>query len=222
MSVADTKFELCRNVEQVLKIGRDFQSKDSWRGEQHDTAKLLCDTIEYLRDQLPEPDPDWKATCAKCRDGDIEPDCEYYGEPNGCNSPIYGEHPKSAPVGNSAAMREALESFCAIAESDVQELVRLSKRLIDEDIYGGGIIQKLVSDIGKARAALALPRRQCDVGTADEQAERFENFCLKHIYAGETVGMHCVGCPLVNASKNVTQECGLYWAQMPYEEGDNA
>ena len=51
MSVADTKFELCHDVEQVLKIGRDFQKQDSWRGAHHDTTKLLCDTIEYLREQ---------------------------------------------------------------------------------------------------------------------------------------------------------------------------
>ena len=33
--------------------------------------------------------------CRLCHDGEIEPkDCIYYGEPNGCNSPIYGEYPK--------------------------------------------------------------------------------------------------------------------------------
>lgn len=69
---------------------------------------------------------------------------------------------------NNKAMREALESFCTITESDVQELVRLSKRLIDEDIYGGGIIQNLVSDIGKARAALAKPPRACDVMSQED------------------------------------------------------
>ena len=36
----------------------------------------------------------WTEICAKCKEGDIEPRyCEYYGEPNGCNSPTYGEHP---------------------------------------------------------------------------------------------------------------------------------
>ena len=70
------------------------------------------------------------------------------------------------------------------------------------------------------RAALAKTPRQCDVGTPDEQSERFENFCLKHIgCAEETGGRHCVGCPLEKASKNITQKCELYWAQMPYEKG---
>lgn len=60
----------------------------------------------------PKPDPDWKDICAKCQYGDIEPKhCEYYGEPNGCNSPIYGEHPtaeKSSEVGDTSKLREAL------------------------------------------------------------------------------------------------------------------
>lgn len=38
----------------------------------------------------------WTEICAKCKEGDIEPRyCEYYGEPNGCNSPTYGEHPSA-------------------------------------------------------------------------------------------------------------------------------
>jgi len=36
-----------------------------------------------------------KERCRLCFDGEIEPkDCIYYGEPNGCNSPIYGEYPE--------------------------------------------------------------------------------------------------------------------------------
>ena len=45
MSVDDSRFDL----EQVLKIGRDFQREDKWHGAHWDTAKLLCDTIERLR-----------------------------------------------------------------------------------------------------------------------------------------------------------------------------
>ena len=39
------------SIDDILKIGRDFQKSDTWRGATHDTAKLLCDTIEMLRDQ---------------------------------------------------------------------------------------------------------------------------------------------------------------------------
>lgn len=51
-SAVDTKFELCKYPEQVLKIGRDFQNKDGFRGAHYDTVKLLCDTIEYQQEQL--------------------------------------------------------------------------------------------------------------------------------------------------------------------------
>ena len=36
-------------IEEVLRIGRDFQYSDrNFRGATFDTAKLLCDTIERL------------------------------------------------------------------------------------------------------------------------------------------------------------------------------
>ena len=52
----DTKFELCRDVECVLEIGRAFQQQDPMLGAHHDTVKLLCDTIEYLRDKQNKKD----------------------------------------------------------------------------------------------------------------------------------------------------------------------
>ena len=57
----------------------------------------------------------WKVVCAKCADGEIEPDfCEYFGEPNGCNSPIYGEHPKKK--GEAAHGIEPEEALAATAK----------------------------------------------------------------------------------------------------------
>lgn len=49
---ADSRFDICRNIEQVLKIGRDYQNKDGHRGAHYDTVKLLCDAIEYQQEQL--------------------------------------------------------------------------------------------------------------------------------------------------------------------------
>ena len=103
--------------------------------------------------------------------------------------------------GNTAAMREAVEF--------VSHLDDVSYTSYD-----------IAVAVQKAKAALSAPPRNCDVGTSDEQSERFENFCLKHIgCAEETGGRHCGGCPLEKASRNITQKCELYWAQMPYEEG---
>ncbi len=159
---ANARFECCCDVEHVLKVGREFQMEDRMRGATYDTAKLLCDTIEYLYERVPKPDPDWKAICEKCNDGEIEPDCEYYGEPNGCNSPIYGEHPKAEPVGNAAAMREAL--------------VWMKERMTAA-IYDGSFDCDEALD--KIDAALSAPARNCDVEYADrvEMYGAFKDWC---------------------------------------------
>lgn len=38
------------DIDHILAIGRDLQNSDRWHGAQYDTLKLLCDTIERLRD----------------------------------------------------------------------------------------------------------------------------------------------------------------------------
>ena len=59
-----------------------------------------------------------------------------------------------------------------------------------------------------AKAALAEPARNCDVGTAEEQLKRFKDFC-RIISKDET----CDGCPLL-------PQCStLKLAQMPYKKG---
>lgn len=90
----------------------------------------------------------WKEICARCKDGDIEPrHCEYYGEPNGCNSPIYGEHP-STP--NAVAMRSCLIKILAemidLGGMEVGRKARFSPDAIAEEI----------------RQAFAVPPRNCD------------------------------------------------------------
>lgn len=48
----DTRFDICKDIALVLKIGRDYQNKDGYRGAHYDTVKLLCDAIEYQQEQL--------------------------------------------------------------------------------------------------------------------------------------------------------------------------
>ena len=36
---------------------------------------------------------DWTKICADCKEGCPPKDCEYYGEPGGCNAPTYGGPP---------------------------------------------------------------------------------------------------------------------------------
>ena len=59
-------------------------------------------------------------------------------------------------------------------------------------------------------SALSAPPRQCDVGTAEEQQERFNRFCHR-----------CEdGCPLAECETIV--ECAINWAQTPYAEEGGA
>lgn len=140
---------------------------------------------------------EWKNTCEKCMDGDIEPSyCEYYGEPNGCNSPIYGEHPtteKSSSVGNAAAMRKAFDDI----------LEKIDKWRTDGLMEHWQYSQ--LFDI--ADAALAAPLRNCDAGTPEEQVKRHKEWCDRNV------------CELTYSCR----VCFAKWEQMPYEsEAANA
>lgn len=68
----------------------------------------------------------------------------------------------------------------------------------------------VVAILDQCRDALAEPERNCDVGTAEEQSERYEKFC----YAHRSREKGCGGCPLCDIVC-----CGFAWLQMPYEEG---
>lgn len=55
------------------------------------------------------------------------------------------------------------------------------------------------------------PKRNCDVGTAQEQEVRFEAFCHAH----RSRERCCEDCPIVADRAS----CEFTWEQMPYEEG---
>ena len=102
----------------------------------------------------------------------------------------------TTPTGNASAMREALEAAIPIMRACLF------------DYYNTTDVKKVV---GEMKAALSAPPRNCDVGTAEEQARRYEELCDSH-----TCGSRCSGscCPLY------AYDCSPFvWAQMPYEEG---
>ena len=59
----------------------------------------------------------------------------------------------------------------------------------------------------------ATPRRNCDVGTPDEQAARMRSFCAKNGVDSDGA-FRCENCKLTKEFR-----CELTWAQMTYEEG---
>lgn len=103
--------------------------------------------------------------------------------------------------GNAAAMREALEDSLRFWNG-------ISSRTRREE--------NLRLEIA---AALAAPPRNCDVGTADEQAERFEAECKRH--------NNCSSCQIHAAwgefKEGKPKSCQTIWGQMifaPALEGD--
>lgn len=106
----------------------------------------------------------------------------------------YGLSKTETTTGNAAKLREALRAIKDINDGR------------HHDAHGYEI-----NDI--IEEALAEPPRNCDVGTAEEQSDRFQKFCLSR-----TQPWHgCDGtCPLL-----MSEKCALNWAQVPYESEVN-
>lgn len=111
--------------------------------------------------------------------------------------------------GNAAAMREALEHIGIIAEA-----------MYSDSGDCNSVNANTVSILNLVRAALAAPARQCDVGTATEQAERFVKHCQSFLNRDGIKA--CAGCPCCGVV--MYGKCELAWAQTPYaaEEGGAA
>lgn len=111
--------------------------------------------------------------------------------------------------GDCAKLREALAPFPSLCEWLVENAAKLG---IPD------MVAKLRERGDKARAALSAPSRNCDVGTAEEQSDRYEAFCESfHVVTGT-----CDDCPIFKAEYGKMENlphCQISWAQMPYEEG---
>ena len=73
-----------------------------------------------------------------------------------------------------------------------------------------GGYEEMAKALDKAKAALATHPRNCDIGTVEEQAERFDCFCYNH----RSREKGCGDCPLCDIPC-----CEFAWMQMPYGEG---
>lgn len=77
------------------------------------------------------------------------------------------------------------------------------------------IHDSLEYEIVKANKILAKPPLNCEVGTAEEQANRFHNFCVSN--SGRIDGMCDRKCPCIASPDKC--HCLCKWSHMPYEEG---
>jgi len=112
---------------------------------------------------------------------------------------------KEPAVGNANDMkkiREALEMFCGY-----------SAVVLNTGMFNRVHLEALLN---KAKAALAAPPRQCDVGTVEKQKQRFKDFCKEGKLGRIDLGAYCAyDCPCRNS-----YDCKLEWAQTPYTESE--
>ena len=127
-------------------------------------------------------------------------------------------------IGSALKLREALQGLFDNGLVPSPRNVAVCMPCIDDGGYSAenyfckrcqSETKKKCVAVRDAQAALAEPPRNCDVGTAEEQAERFEEFCLKNHSAEKLCSECCLGERLGN---NV-DVCQIHWAQMPYEKG---
>ena len=112
-------------------------------------------------------------------------------------------------------IRAALANFTRYEESDIRQLESIGKRMMNGSMYGGGIIYAIAGSIREAKAVIDEPRRNCDVGTAEEQAKRYARYC--DTYLRDDRSKPCTDCPC--CGRIPFGKCEFAWAQMPYEEG---
>ncbi len=70
-------------------------------------------------------------------------------------------------------------------------------------------VEGLLGVVEKGLSAKSKPRRNCDVGTAEEQTKRYQTFCKRHF---------CEECPLSNTNDESDASCVVRWEQMPYDD----
>ena len=126
------------------------------------------------------------------------------------------EKKKSAPVGDMAAMRKTLEAIISGYEN--ADLCDKNYGEWCHDSANVCVNVPLCKAIHEARAALSKPARNCEVGTAEEQAKRFKTFCDSHYNKMDGI---CGDCPAKYYIDGWgVPYCQIKWAQMPYEEGN--
>jgi hypothetical protein len=95
--------------------------------------------------------------------------------------------------------------------SKAREALKYAKRTLcrwQADLPVSGQVE-VEETLLKIKSALAEPLRNCDVGTVEEQEDRFADFCRKR---------ECtIDCPIKKKWSGHKPSCGILWSQMPYE-----
>lgn len=103
-------------------------------------------------------------------------------------------------------------------EKVCDELLLVKDRLMAADMGGTAVnCRELLGLVNSALDSLGYPfppkRRNCDVGTAEEQSLRYADFCTRYYKRNDT-DAECFGCP-AECEKG---DCEFTWGQLLYAE----
>ena len=105
------------------------------------------------------------------------------------------------------------ETVMNSAEKLREALGRLRAELWNNSVIAG---KKRFELFDIADRALAAPARQCDIGTAKEQAERMANFCGQQYKKAKPEQHICHECEYHKSC--IDHECTFAWMQSPFKE----
>lgn len=100
--------------------------------------------------------------------------------------------------------------------NDMREMREALVKIRDMIMGGGFDGRSPAYIVNICDSALAAPPRQCDVGTAEEQAKRFNDFCSTHI-CNKCVVHDKMAHSFNDGILERAFSCRLVFSQMPYE-----
>lgn len=107
----------------------------------------------------------------------------------------------------SSKIREAVSRL--VREIEDGMLVDVSSK------FECDLAKTLLDDV---KSVLAEPLKNCEVGTVEEQTERFRKFCLAHTHKNGTDFRCHKNCPAKNYIGGWgIPYCQVRWGQMPYK-----
>ena len=124
---------------------------------------------------------------------------EMVGREAACHQPVTD----CQGLGNTTKMSEALE-----------RTQRVLHCAIVAEKFKGDDAQEALNVV---TTALDAPPRNCDIGTPEEQSDRFYAFCGNHRFQSGIKGICSSLCPCIMCRDMC--HCLTKWSQMPYEKG---
>lgn len=198
--MSDEKQETRADILAVMRRGLD----KSWHEIDREWLRGLPDRLEaaWKRDEERAVEHATRHAEAVARDN--------------CRDCVHNPRGKNYEGGNAAAMREALVQ-CELFLGNVSKHGHPTLNPGDKCTACDGVDELR----GMVVRALSKPPRQCDVGTPEEQAKRFNDFCSTHT-CNKCVVYDKMAHSFNDGIPERAFSCRLVFSQLPYEAEEGA